>query len=329
VELEFGHPGAREALGVADCVACFPNLGPDTQTFQYDTLREAWIQWDDLFGVASVRMGLVPLPTTRQLMTPPERQQFVDVSLASAWTGLGLPGYTDRNRDHGLLIHGAFGYDDEWTWMVSITNGDGGDGVRNVLDFRSSDNLAYGARLNYAPLGRIGYEEGALRQYTCRTVFEMGAWVFYYADRTDRPHVQEGDYLRWGLDAALGYGGFSLTAAVSWAIDRDVFGQFDDDSTAFLVQVGHHVPGTPIEVASRFSGYDTDGDLLGNGTTWEVAGAVNVYLDGHRNKVQVDVAWITTEDDGFLIVDPYAAYPGLLANEEDALLLRFQWQLAL
>ena len=41
-------------------------------------------------------------------------QQFVDISMASAFIGASMPGYTDRNRDYGFMVHGALGCDGEW-----------------------------------------------------------------------------------------------------------------------------------------------------------------------------------------------------------------------
>ena len=157
----------------------------------------------------------------------------------------------------------------------------------------------------------------------------MGAWAYYYADRSDKPHTQEGDYLRYGADLALGSGGFSLTAALSLTDDSDVGGTLNDESTAWLAQLGYHFPGTAFEIAARYSGFDTEGDLSGNGSASEIAVGVNYYLGGHGNKLQLDLAMIDTEDDGFLILDSYAAYPAFLGNGESAVRLMFQWQLAL
>jgi hypothetical protein len=330
MELEFGHSGARNALQfLQGCLACSANnLGPDNQSNNFDPSREAWIEWSPN-ACFNFRMGTIRTPTTRQLMTPPEQQQFVDVSLASAWMGLGMPGYTDRNRDFGILLHGALGSSRELGWMVSITNGDGADSIRNVLDHRTSDGLAYGARLNWTFAKPIGYEEGALRQSTCGWHGELGAWAYYYADRSDKPHTQEGDYLRWGVDVALGSGGFSMTGAVSFTDDSDVGGTLNDESTAWLAQVGYHFPGTAFELAARYSGYDTEGDLSGNGSASEIGLAINYYLNGHGNKLQLDVSMLDTEDDGFLVLDSYAAYPAFLGNGESALRLMVQWQLAL
>ncbi|MEZ6028015.1 MAG: hypothetical protein R3E85_17770 [Planctomycetota bacterium] len=138
MELEFGHFGrdALEARG-ARGTDFYPdqftqfNLGPFFQSNNYDNTREAWIEWG-CSDALNFRMGQIALPTTRQLMVKPELQQFVDISMASAFTGQLLPGYTDRNRDHGLMIHGAFGCNSEWSYMLAVTNGDGGDSIRNV-----------------------------------------------------------------------------------------------------------------------------------------------------------------------------------------------------
>ena len=97
-ELEFGHSGlwadnenGRDSL-TTDLL--FPTSPipqgrlPNGQSSSdlYGTLREGWIEYETS-PYAIFRMGLVKTPTTRQLMTPPEMQQFVDISLASAFIG--------------------------------------------------------------------------------------------------------------------------------------------------------------------------------------------------------------------------------------------------
>ncbi|MEZ6009793.1 MAG: hypothetical protein R3F05_18805, partial [Planctomycetota bacterium] len=103
MELEFGHFG-RDALEARLGGITPENLGSTWwrdlgQSYNYDNTREAWIEWG-CSDALNFRMGQIALPTTRQLMVKPELQQFVDISLASAFTGQLLPGYTDRNRDH-------------------------------------------------------------------------------------------------------------------------------------------------------------------------------------------------------------------------------------
>ncbi len=330
MELDFGSNGGKQAWRTfRGCLGCKnPNLGPDSHNENFDKLKEAWIEWRPATQF-NVRAGLIRTPASRQLMVQPELTQFVDIGLGTAWTGLGMPGYTDRNRDYGVMFHGAFAARDAFQYMLAVTNGDGGDHVRNVIDQRSSDNVAVSARVNWAFLNPIGYQEGALRQTTNRWYGELGAWGFYYGDRLDNPHNTVGDYTRYGIDLALGYGGWSLTGGVSFADDADVLGTLNDDSTAWVAQIGHHFVGTPFEIAARWTGFDTQGDLSGDGVAQEFGLALNYYLNGHGSKLQADVAYIDTDSGGFLILESYGGYPGDTISGDNAWLLRFQWQLAL
>ena len=333
MELEFGHFG-RDALEARLGGFTPFNLGSVFlvgQSYNYDTTREAWIEWG-CSDALNFRMGQIALPTTRQLMVKPELQQFVDISLASAFTGLILPGYTDRNRDHGLMIHGAFGCNSEWSYMLAVTNGDGGDSIRNVLDHRTSDGLAFSGRLNWAFAKPIGYQEGALAQETCGLYGEIGAWGFYYADRFDKPHTVVADCTRYGVDLALGWGGFSFTGAYTLGTDADVFGSTNDvDYTAWLAQIGYHFPGTAWELAARASSYDFDPSTGGGGSTSELAFAISYYLNGHGNKFTVDISFFEGNDaQSILIWDAYTGIGSYASgNETFGSLLRFQWQLAL
>src|SRR5438105_12058085 len=190
-ELEFGHalPGNLANEGN-------PSFSPD-QAFASDC-REAWIEYEAAPALA-FRMGLIKLAGTRQLMTPPEMQQFVDISLASAFIGDEIIGFTDRNRDYGVMLHGVLGCDGEWSYMATATNGDG-PVRRNILDQTTNDNYAYSGRVNWDIKGHAGYEEGALRQHDCQWVASVGAWVFAYTDvSSDKPHINRGDKLMWGV----------------------------------------------------------------------------------------------------------------------------------
>jgi hypothetical protein len=312
------------------------NLGPtqygatpfDFQSNNFDNTREAWIEWCSCDAL-KFRMGQIKTPNTRQLMTSPELQQFVDVSLASAFTGHLMPGYTDRNRDHGVMFHGVLGCKGEFSWMLAVTNGDGGDSIRNVLDPRTDDNVAFSGRFNWAFLEPIYYEEGALRQSTCTWYGEVGAWGHYYADRQDGAHVNFGDNLNFGADLALGTGGFSFTAAFTKGKVKDSFvGASDIDSTIFLVQAGYLFPGTAWEVAARFSKVKVEEGAF-TGSLQEVAGAINYYLNGHGNKMSLDVSFLSETDADLGFFDAYTGIQPLPGAEDKAMLIRFQWQLAL
>jgi hypothetical protein len=339
MELEYGHHG-RDVTGRGVAAV---NLGSVIQTNNFDSTREAWIQWSasDAFNV---RMGQIRTATTRQAMVSPEMQQFVDVSLATAFVGKLMPGYTDRNRDHGVAFHGVFGCNNEWSYLLTVTNGDGGDSVRNVIDTRTSDNLSFSGRLNWAFLAPIGYQEGALRNASCQWYGELGAWAYYYADRTDNPHTQISDSTRFGLDLAMGYGGFTFTGAYTIGSDENGAGA-KLETAAYLAQLGYHFQGTAWEIAARWSGYDADrdagmalGGFLGGGAVSEYAFAVNYYLNGHGNKLTLDASVVSGADAASqLIFDPLTGYQGAgtagsttgRGDNSYGMLFRFQWQLAL
>ncbi len=348
VEMDFGHHGATPygiplpglyTIGTAVNPAVFM-----TNWYQYDNTREAWIEWG-MSDAFNFRMGQIMYPNARQLMVAPELQQFVDISMASSVTGLLQPGYTDRNRDHGAMVHGVFGCNNEWQYMLAVTNGDGGDSIRNVLNPLTSDNLMYSGRLNWTFLEPIGYTEGATRFDSCKWYGEMGVWGSYYADRIDMPHTSLGDRLMAGYDVALGYGGFSFTAGFTYFdfsnADATLFGLPAQEETDILVlvQAGYLFPDTAWEIAARWSYWSRDikadgvqYDVDQKPTTTEIAAVINYYLNGHGNKLQLDFTWISATADGFAGGGYFDAYPGVplgFGSDGSHFLVRFQWQLAL
>jgi len=333
-ELEFGHSGAfyhnstaRGSLGALLNPEIQQLIGnPFAANIDLGIAREAWIEYEAAPQLA-FRMGLIKTPTTRQLMTSPEMQQFVDISMASAFIGQMTPGYSDRNRDYGFMVHGALGCDGELQYMVSVTNGDG-PVHRNVLDGTTDDPLAFGARVNWDIMGHMGYEEGALRQRSCEWVAALGAWAYYFVDHQFENPLIEAltvDRINYGVDLAVGWGGFSMTAAYNGAtLDSD--GGADGDGFSYLVQLGFLFPDTAWEIAARYSAYELDptGGAIFTGN--EIAVAVTYYIDGHADKVTLDAAFIST-DDFNILADTYAGYNATGAS--DGLMLRLQWQLAL
>jgi hypothetical protein len=233
----------------------------------------------------------------------------------------------------GIMLHGVLGCDGEFSYMLTVTNGDtlGFDSDRNVLGHSTSDCFAYGARVNWDFLNHIGYEEGAVRQSTCEWYGSFGAWVSYYTDHSqERPLVKFANRLMWGADLALGYGGWSFTAAYnSLTFDSSDVG-VDAQGYSWFAQLGYLFPDTAWELAVRYGAYNHEDDFFGAGaqggaTEW--AAAVNFYIDGHADKLTLDAAFISPEDDGNFHADTYPAYH--TTGDSDAILIRFQWQLAL
>ena len=337
VEFDFGHHGGS-LYGLPWLYHAFlvaPNSGVFlNQTYQYTNTREAWIEWgmSDSFNF---RMGQILYPNMRQLMTAPELQQFVDISMASSIIGILQPGYTDRNRDFGLMLHGTFGCKNEWQYMFAVTNGDGGDSLRNVMNTLTSDNFMYSGRINWAFLEPIGYTEGATRFNSCTWYGEIGVWGSYYADRFDKPHVAVGDRAIAGLDLALGYGGFSLNGSFTWfKFKGSDLGIAREEWYIGHLQLGYMFPGTAWEIAARGSYYERK---IGSGnelkpTTTTFGAGINYYLNGHSNKLQLDFTWIKAEADGEAgggYMDVYPGVPLGFNSDGSHMLFRFQWQLAL
>ena len=333
-ELEFGHSGSfldnsngRSAFSTTILNASgVPGAGDPNFRPNYGIAREAWIEYEAA-PMLAFRMGLIKLPSTRQLMTPPEMQQFVDISMASAFVGQFDIGYTDRNRDYGFMVHGALGCDGAFQYMLTVTNGDG-PVHRNVLDGTTDDPMAYGARINWDIKGHMGYEEGALRQHSCELVMALGVWGNYFVDhRQENTLVQFADRTSYGLDLAVGYGGLSLTAAYN-VVTWDNQGAFPEiDTFSYLAQLGYLFSDTAWEIAARYSVYEHDpvGTSLFGAS--EYAFAVNYFIDGHADKITADIAFISADNDGNLLADTYAGYNVTFSS--DATLLRLQWQLAL
>jgi len=334
-ELEFGHEGSLDDNSQNEDETSWLSYWNGFTRTENDgafvPLREGWIEWQAC-PQAALRMGLVATATTRQLMTPPEMQQFVDISMSSALVGSVMPGYTDRNRDYGVMLHGAFGCDGELQYLVTVTNGDG-PARRNVLDGGTEDCFAYSARVNWDIKGHLGYEEGALRSNECGWAASVGAWTHYYTDHAEENALfKVGDRLSWGADAAATWGGFSATAAFSagtW--DGSDVGQ-NFDWMSWFVQVGYLFPGTAWEIAARYGAhsieYATDSDLGDSTygqTDWGVA--LTYYIDGHADQVTLDATFVGYEDEGGYIGDVYAGSSA--ADVSDAILIRLQWQLAL
>jgi hypothetical protein len=315
----------------------FGAAGVDEQAMAFSIgggeCREAWIEYEPC-PMFALRMGLIQTAATRQLMTPPEMQQFIDISLASSYIGQLAPGYSDRNRDFGVMLHGVLGCDGEWSYMLTATNGDGPIG-RNIFSGETDDNLAYSARINWDLRGHMGYEEGALRQSECDWTAAVGAWAYIYNDvRNDHTHDKYADRVLFGADLALGYGGFSFTGAYNhaeYSNSSDAFG-INGTGWSWFAQLGYLFCGTAWEIAGRYGQQSHEFDDNGAGAT-ETYGAsewgvvINYYIDGHADKLSADVSFITADDLGNLNHDVYAGYH--VSGDTDAMLVRFQWQLAL
>jgi hypothetical protein len=87
-------------------------------------------------------------------------------------------------------------------------------------------------------------------------------------------------------------------------------------------------PGTAWEIAVRYSSVNVDVGAI-DGSLTEIAGVLNYYLNGHANKLSLDVTMLEEQDADTGYVDVYTGIHDIDGIEDSALLIRFQWQLAL
>ena len=93
-----------------------------------------------------------------------------------------------------------------------------------------------------------------------------------------------------------------------------------------MVQLGFLIPDTAWEIAGKYDVYKGDaGGSTAGAKEW--GAAINYYIDGHSDKVTLDISRITPNDDGNFQADAYPGYN--VTFDSDAWLLRLQWQLAL
>ena len=87
-----------------------------------------------------------------------------------------------------------------------------------------------------------------------------------------------------------------------------------------------------VSIAAHHAAGTYEGLLLDagpEGTLTEIAGVVNYYLNGHSNKLSLDVTFLDESDDDINFFDTYTGIQPLPGAEDSAILIRFQWQLAL
>ena len=85
---------------------------------------------------------------------------------------------------------------------------------------------------------------------------------------------------------------------------------------------------TSPRLAARFSSVEVEQGAF-TGSMTEIAAAINYYLNGHGNKMTLDVSMIDEADADLNFFDVYTGIQPLPGIEDNAILIRFQWQLAL
>jgi phosphate-selective porin OprO and OprP len=252
-----------------------PNL---RYTLQFETVSPALLDYHVEVvagGGLSIRAGQYKIPYSRQYLNSSSALQLIErstvVSHFTTGARLGPDGVNLVDRDVGLMASWRGGPSNMLFLRAGMFNGEG-IGSRGTVD----TDLAYAARLDVAPLGRMP-DEGVPQPHDTR--FNVGL----SAVMNSQPFI--GNATQTGLDVAFATGGLFTTAEVHFRQYRGV----DDgvQELGFFVQAGYLVlPDPAIEVAARYARTERD---LGTGTAHEeVTGGLTWYAHGHRAKLQLN-----------------------------------------
>ena len=289
-------PGARRAASGG----ARPRPASSAAAGRTASLREGWIEYE------AAPAGSVPHGPREDGDDAPAHDAARDAAVRRhlARVGVhrrddaGLHGPQPRLRLHGprraRLRRRVLS-----TWST-VTNGDG-PVHRNVLDGTTNDNLAYSARASTG----TSWVTWATRRARCarrrasgRRRRRLGALLRRRRDRTTPSRstrtASRGAWTRRSARAAS-----RCTAAYSTV---DV-GQRPTAATTSTARPGscrsatssRARPGRSRRATARTT---TDVDGRRRSAATEIGVAVNYYIDGHADKVTLDVAFISADDDG-------------------------------
>ena len=318
-ELEFGHARSRRfdqraarphrPDGVSSARASDRRPDPGRRGCDFGIAREAWIEYER--GAAfAFRMGL---DQDADHAPADDARPRCSSSSTSRWPrpspGRLMPGYTDRNRDYGFMVHGALGCDGEFQYMVTVTNGDG-PVHRNVLDGSTDDPLALRRARELGHRGPHGLRGGRAAPALVRVVRRgrrVGALLRRPLAREPAGRRLTSDRIALGRRRGRRLGRLLVDGRVQRHEPR---GRRRRASTASATSSRSASCSPTRRGRSRRATAPTSSTRAGPARTFsgnEIAAAVNYYIDGHADKVTLDVAFIST-DDFNLLFDVYAGY---------------------
>ncbi|MRR57774.1 MAG: porin [Deltaproteobacteria bacterium] len=239
----------------------------------------------------------------RQNLAGVGAQEFVDMSPA---TTAFAPGYDLGAYLSGNVLGGILTYD------LSASNGVG------ATTARSTNNMAFLARLQVNPLGAFAYSE-ADPEFSQKPLVTVGS--SYYSNALQRTATGFEENNLGYANTSTGWLGknvatfnatekvdinsFEIDAAFKWmgafAQAEYFWGQADGALTdrtvraqGYYVQAGYTILPKKLEVAMRYSYVDPNRDRSDDLQT-EVIGAISYYFSNHNLKLQGDVGNIHTQ----------------------------------
>ncbi|MFQ5779274.1 MAG: porin [Nitrospiria bacterium] len=223
---------------------------------------------------AKFRIGQFKIPFNRQQLTFFAELQLVDASIASKEFNANQV----NARDIGVQVSGAY-YDHKLEYFAGIFNGNGINSNNDTTKF-----LTMG-RLVYNPFGKMSLAESDMAQ-SKEPLLSVGIGLARDAGKTDGG-FPNASATTLGLEAAYKFSGLSVLGEYYHRDDNK-----NPDADGFYIQAGVFAVPSFIEFAGRVSVVNPDG---ANNDKSEVTVGLNLFFNGHRHKLQIDVSALEEE----------------------------------
>ncbi len=248
----------------------------------------------NLYPNAKFRIGQFKIPFNRQQLVFFGDLQFVDTSQASK----AFNANQTNARDIGVQVSGIY-YEDTLQYWFGLFNG---NGINNNNDSRGFVTMG---RVVYNPFGKMSISESDMAN-SKDPLLSLGIGVAHDAsDMGGTLSPSSADTI--GLEFAYKHRGLSVQGEY-YTRDDDL----NPDADGYYLQAGVFLVPGHIEVAGRIGEIDSD---VPNNDRSELTLGANIFLDGHRHKLQLDVSVFEIEATGPV-------------REDDDEVIRLQYQIA-
>jgi len=311
---------------------------PDFALSGRPSFRDAFVEYRDIPGIGTIRLGESRQPFGMDAQTPASELLFLERSLPFALspfrqTGLG---FRNTNEDESVTWHGAvFGYTTD-PYGNSVHDSGFGVAARSTAilwEDESSESLVHiGADFAYLHPGDNGLRYRSVPEYTGLQI-GLGGSAAVVPSFVDTGFMDHGSSNAFGLEFAavrgpLVFQGELVASAVDLDADdsatfRGAYAQalycLTGESHGYNREFGHLKrlePRNPVseggigawELAARFSLLDLDDGPIAGGTINDLTLGVNWFLNSHtRLQFNYIHAWTDRDPVGLNEADIYAS----------------------
>ena len=293
-------------------------------------IKDAYAAYGGVDGL-DIKLGNTVFPFSRERLTSSKKQQLVER------TFVGDHNYGVPDRAVGLHLGGSAGEDGMLSWGAALVSA-AVDADDKKLDFDTpvslkrgddwTEGYMYGARVEFAPMGAIKYEQTDFPGSDLKVAIGAAAFGWQNDDDVlqdpDDPDAEDGVKKKHDVDDAAG---FNLGLALRWmgfsadaefnsvdasltegGIDQGLYQGSDTTVESFAIEGGYLI-GKQVEVVYGFETLDADG----YSDAWNRNSfGVNYYFAKHDIKVSSTYRINTDKD-------------GKSGNDEDEVFVQMQY----